>query len=160
MVYSLQTDSWKIHRYHGRYPEDRYHSVLVNNQLHWKWNVRKIPSFDLHDEQCTEVSLPPYDSRDLESRSLEVLDDCLCATISISPFCDDGEGYSDIWIMKEYGIEESWAKVYTFPYYEVIPLGRWNGGCEVLFSNYRDRVLFLWNSQLKTTREIDDLPMS
>lgn len=112
MVYSLRTDSWKILRYRGRYPEDRYHSVLVNNRLHWKWNGRKIPSFDPHDEQCREVSLPPCDSRDLESIRLGVLDDCLCATISISP------------------------------------------------SNYRDWVVFLLNSKLKSTREIDDLPMS
>lgn len=46
---------------------------------------------------------------------LGVLDGCLCACLSFSSDDDDNEGYSELWIMREYGIKESWEMLYSFP---------------------------------------------
>ncbi|XP_058203810.1 F-box/kelch-repeat protein At3g23880-like [Rhododendron vialii] len=111
MVYSLRTDSWRqIRGFPQFFPLDHFGTYL-NGALHWtrftKPNV--IICLDLANETFGEVLEPDY--RDgYSSRSLlNALNGCLCILCSY-------DYYSDIWVMKEYGIRESWTKLVVIPY--------------------------------------------
>lgn len=167
MVYSLRTDSWKIMKRRGKLKLSRDHNgdcVLVNNRLHWKLetddDILCILSFDLHDEEWSEVPMPNLSHASINvslssSLGLGVLDGSLC--VLSSGFSND-EDYTDVWMMREYGVEESWTKVYRFPYFGLKPLGSCSkDGREILFSKGYGDGVFIWNSELKMTMwEIDD----
>lgn len=80
--------------------------VFVDRCIHWlarrvtDYSV-VVAAFDLEEEKFCEV--PPHSSIDHDkilSDYLEVLGGCLC-------MCSN---HIDVWVMKEYGIEQSWAK--------------------------------------------------
>jgi len=68
-----------------------------------------IVSFDLEKESFQKV-LPPCDEVNTSNLILDVLRDFLCIIYG-----------NDVWIMKEYGIQESWTKLFTVPnkYYKL-----------------------------------------
>ncbi|KAI8566689.1 hypothetical protein RHMOL_Rhmol02G0061700 [Rhododendron molle] len=107
MVYSLRTDSWRII---GGYPRPLHVAGLgkfASGALHWiasSGSRRFIFSLDLARETYGEVSQPEY----VGSRrylTMDVLGGCLCMVCHY-----DGFGV-DLWVMKEYGIRESWTKL-------------------------------------------------
>ncbi|KAL0303034.1 UNVERIFIED_CONTAM: F-box protein CPR1 [Sesamum radiatum] len=113
-VYSLKTNSWRRikDRDGGSFNEG---GKFVSGKLHWSrksgqdlpWD---IVSFDLEREVYGVVELPMYQ----QSRcgpSLGVLDGCL------SMLCDYYSTQLDVWLLKEYGVRESWNKVVTVPYH-------------------------------------------
>lgn len=157
VLYSLRTQSWRELRYRGQCPSrDGANAVLVNGRLHWTlphWG--SVLSFDLHDEEWHEVPLPEYHHVDnFECVQLSVLDGCLCVTYSIRSSSSCNEIVSHVWVMKEYGVKESWTKLFTFPFLKVIPLGSTKGH-EVLFSKGLNLGLFLWNTEDKTMRDVE-----
>ncbi|XP_042037354.1 F-box protein At3g07870-like [Salvia splendens] len=83
--------------------------VFLNGNLHWvasDCNEKLwISCFDLETESFSYLSTPPI-SFELGS-GLSTLGECLC-------LCDQTlEEETVIWVMKEYGVEESWTKEYT-----------------------------------------------
>ncbi|KAL4362268.1 hypothetical protein GQ457_04G024960 [Hibiscus cannabinus] len=88
--------------------------VLVNGKLHWmsypdKNNAANlIMSFDLADEQFQEVPMPDCISSDRDLHELVVLRGCLSA-VSF----DEENKELEIWVMKEYGVRESWVKEFS-----------------------------------------------
>ncbi|KAF8041937.1 hypothetical protein BT93_A0516 [Corymbia citriodora subsp. variegata] len=89
---------------------------LVNNRLHWTtlkskyWSVGII-SFDLSDEQFKDVPTPKYMHFLAGWCTLTELGGCL-STIVLSK-----SGALEIWVMKEYGMEESWIMDYIIGSY-------------------------------------------
>lgn len=91
--------------------------TFLNSSLHWLAyrggydddDHRLVASFNLSNERFTYFSLPPHDSS-LPCYALGVLQGCLCA------ICDDID-YTDveIWLMKEYGVVNSWTKFVSIP---------------------------------------------
>ena len=81
---------------------------------------RMILSFDLATETYGEVLLPDGDHDKICSPTLDVLRVCLCVC-----FSDYRKGHWIVWLMKEYGVPNSWTKLVTIPY---IKLGicRWS----------------------------------
>jgi F-box interacting protein len=66
-----------------------------------------IVSFDLANESYQKILPPNFGGVDVcDLSALGVLRDCLCATTSSD----------EIWIMKEYGNQDSWTKLFTIPY--------------------------------------------
>ncbi|KAL8535109.1 hypothetical protein ACS0TY_010938 [Phlomoides rotata] len=59
------------------------------------------------------VEQPSYPKGD-SFPALGVIDGCFSVIIVL---CNDGfqECYFDVWVMKEYGVKESWVKVVTIP---------------------------------------------
>ncbi|KAG8390674.1 hypothetical protein BUALT_Bualt01G0108200 [Buddleja alternifolia] len=113
-VYSLRTNSWKkIEVFKDGLPFD-INGKFVSGKLHWgrrngsnsKWDV---VYFDLDSEICGTVEQPSYVEGGF-SPSLGVLGECLCV------LCDFPETSVDVWVLKRYGVKESWDKVVTVPY--------------------------------------------
>ncbi|CAN8230989.1 unnamed protein product [Cochlearia groenlandica] len=124
-VFSLKKNSWKrIKRvlpaiqllfyfyYHLLYR--RGYGVLACNSLHWVLPRRPgliglniIIRFDLATEEFGILEFP--ESLAHENIDIGVLDGCLCL------MCNHEFSYVDVWIMKEYEVEESWTKLFRVP---------------------------------------------
>ncbi|XP_055809425.1 F-box/kelch-repeat protein At3g23880-like [Solanum dulcamara] len=121
-VYSLKTNSWKrIKAFVNGYVYSNS-GVLLNGIIHWDsrphcdFNVdnSKIVYFDLVNEKQGKLDLPSYDENEY------VHWDLMSSKESLFGFCHcECQGAVDIWIMKEYGVKESWNKFASVPYYVV-----------------------------------------
>lgn len=116
-IYSLKGDSWRMIPYsHGGMCFSR-RSVFVNGKLHWTTHsfdqsVCKgggIVSFSLAYENWGKVEEPCYGGKESIS--------------DLGVFGNDFCGFShhlaigvDVWVMKDYGIKESWTKMCTITY--------------------------------------------
>ncbi|KAI8032185.1 F-box protein CPR1 [Camellia lanceoleosa] len=110
-VYSLRISSWGriedspyIHTPNGPSP-----GIFVNGALHWfassfvgSNNSTVIASLDLTYENYGDVPSPVDDFVLFEE--LSVLGGCLCMLVSRRCGC------KDVWVMKEYGVRDSWTK--------------------------------------------------
>ncbi|KAI3452957.1 hypothetical protein Pfo_009620 [Paulownia fortunei] len=115
-IYSLKTNSWKrIEDFKGGVPLDDS-GKFASGKLHFpatpgidldfRWN---IVSLDLKSEVYGMVEQPDYGEGYFDS-SLGVLGGCICV------LCNYQKTRADLWVLKEYGIKESWSKVVTIPY--------------------------------------------
>lgn len=125
-VYSANTHSWKTIAHpvrallHVRHPDQ---SVFVNGVCHWLgWvfspepdvfnddedyeAVYKILGFDIANENF--IILPVHEDTKSRGRDLGQLGGCLCV-LSREPDLSVG-----MWVMKEYGVAESWVKIFSF----------------------------------------------
>ncbi|CAA0833038.1 F-box protein CPR30 [Striga hermonthica] len=117
MIYSLKANSWKmIEDFKGGIPLDDT-GKFASGRLHFpatpglgerRWD---IVSLDLRNEAYGTVGQPEYRDGGMGS-SLGVLGDCLCVV------CDFEKVRTDVWVLREYGNEDSWYKVVTIPYVE------------------------------------------
>ncbi|MCD9646951.1 hypothetical protein HAX54_037208 [Datura stramonium] len=90
---------------------DRASGVLVNGALHWlacrtSEYSTVIAAFDLSDEKFSEVPGPTILKNNCFMCNLAALKGCLCISTSICPDKDT----ITFWMMKEYGVKESWTK--------------------------------------------------
>ncbi|GMN27844.1 hypothetical protein TIFTF001_001824 [Ficus carica] len=108
-VLTLGSSSWRSLGKAPQYVDQSPSRVLVNGRLHWlicplRYRPgRNIVSFDLADEQFKEVPKPDvvkFSSCDY----LVELKRCLSAVF----YAKYGE--LEIWVMKDYGVKESWVK--------------------------------------------------
>ncbi|PIN16737.1 hypothetical protein CDL12_10612 [Handroanthus impetiginosus] len=153
-IYSLKINSWTSINYHNNdfllYHNRQfllYHNndfllspgtgKFVSGNLHWirkkkdKWGWRwYITSLDLKNEVYGIVELPS-DLNDYSRPVLGVLNGCL------SMFCyyQDRE-YSDLWVLKHYGVLDSWSKIMR------IPTNPFREHIEVLFKCGLDLVVY------------------
>ncbi|KAL2931939.1 F-box protein CPR1 [Bienertia sinuspersici] len=156
-VYSMKANSWKcvenmnmrVHGLEMLIPVRWASSVLIdNNLLHWlvKYPAEiklSISCFNLENEQwAVNVTLPDFDVDHLDFDSVidwGVHDGCLCLSIDN---CDT----FDVWIMKEYRVQESWTR---------IPIDVSNGLYRrLIFPNVKgiiEEILFSITSHLKET---------
>nr|POE84702.1 f-box protein cpr30 [Quercus suber] len=83
-------------------------SVSLNGAFHWiveqNDGSESILAFDIANEKFRLYRKP----RNEDLPSLEVLGGCLCFIECCSEFPD----YNDFWLMKEYGDESSWTRIY------------------------------------------------
>lgn len=164
-VFSVKRNTWRAHMdlccvdlsFHDQ-------GCFLNGALHWiklGYMSSSIISFDLAQESFMEtVPLPhcePGDTKDLTSLGIGTTRNCL--------FVHSGPDTSDfnIWVMKEFGVRESWTKVLNIPS-EIIgrkhghgehclkPLCILHSG-EVLMEHDGNR-LVLYNPQVMTFRKI------
>ncbi|KAJ4704042.1 F-box family protein [Melia azedarach] len=71
-----------------------------------------IVAFDLGTEKFHALPMLDYANKDDFGHGqihldLANLEGCLCV------FCDYGFPYADVWMMKEYGVKESWTKLFS-----------------------------------------------
>lgn len=117
MIYSLRTDSWKrIEDFScgipfddtGRFASGKLHFAATSTvEFNSRWN---IVSLDLKSEAYGTVEQPDY-GESCSSSSLGLLGGCL------SVLCDYQNTRADVWVMKEYGVKESWTRVASIPYF-------------------------------------------
>ncbi|XP_076948076.1 F-box/kelch-repeat protein At3g23880-like [Bidens hawaiensis] len=113
-IYSLKGGNWKNAFLHGFQFHVDY-GKLCNGALHWAASRSSsypwtIVSFDLGNETCGEVLQPVYDAgrKDLRLGSLKEWLCVLCSYRGIS---------ADVWVMKDYGVKDSWTKLVFIPYF-------------------------------------------
>ncbi|KAK3036761.1 hypothetical protein RJ639_029726 [Escallonia herrerae] len=93
-------------------PYKLVNGVLVSGALHWV--VRRDPEskanlvcgFDLGSEEYRLIPLPEFSDEDFHM-SVNELGGCLCVV------CNYHFLYTDIWVMKVYGVKESWTKLFS-----------------------------------------------
>ncbi|XP_050364945.1 F-box/kelch-repeat protein At3g06240-like [Argentina anserina] len=155
-VFSLRASSWKVlpstsFRVCGR------HGAYLNGALHWiEENRRTILSFDLEEEKFHDMI--PLPDADIKFHSLRVVENCLCLfnhTVHQDVVCT-------IWLMKEYGVKQSWTQVIRclrkdFPegYRHVFmqPICFLESG-EVLINDLCARLLVLYDPVEKTFKNV------
>ncbi|KAL6497770.1 hypothetical protein OROHE_026920 [Orobanche hederae] len=122
LLYSLRSNAWKeIQPFPSGTSKPRANGVLVNGALHWMVypadsNLVHMPSaiicFHLSSSEYGEVPQPTkYNpAPTLEGVDLTALNGMLCAFFN---YCSsaDRDGLV-LWVMEEYGVEESWTKIY------------------------------------------------
>ncbi|XP_026420695.1 F-box/kelch-repeat protein At3g06240-like [Papaver somniferum] len=139
-VYPLGSDLWKtIEKIPYSFHEtvDRP-GLLFNGALHWigintTKNTQCIVSFDVNNERLTDLSIPEKTMKQVsipeetmkQDKHVGVLTGFLC--LSSTDKCR-----TDVWVMLDYGVKESWTKQFTFinkPYrkHEFNPLWIQNG---------------------------------
>ncbi|KAK3004585.1 hypothetical protein RJ639_018546 [Escallonia herrerae] len=143
-IYSLRLNSWK------RVRDCPYYlwwkvgfGVFASGVLHWVGSMKPSPrfsenvadliaGFDVATEEYQLVPQPDNLGKDFELR-LGVLRECLCL------ICNYKSSHSDIWVMKDYGVKESWTKLISvaqprdFGFFEsVTPLVYSKDGRQVL----------------------------
>ncbi|XP_059281497.1 F-box/kelch-repeat protein At3g23880-like [Lycium ferocissimum] len=120
-VYSLKQDSWKT--IGDCFPSQYYYvrgvTVFFNGCIHWltqreygKIRPRRLPivSFDVVKEVFQEFWLPNPTEREANCISPLHGSLCVCAK-STSPI--DTILDIEVWLMKEYAMEETWTKLYV-----------------------------------------------
>lgn len=115
-IYSLKTNSWRrIEDFKGGVPLDDS-GMFAQGKLHWSASPGEgfssgwdIVSLDLEREIYGMVEQPNYGQGDFTS-VLGVLGEC------ISVLCNYQKTRADVWVLKEYGVKESWTKVISIPY--------------------------------------------
>ncbi|PON58760.1 F-box domain containing protein [Trema orientale] len=123
-VYSLKSNTWKRV---GDFPYQGYKKygigVFASNSLHWMvardhqyQPSFSIAAFDLVTEEYRKISLPDKKVSwdDKFYTKLAELGGWLCV---VSIYVDDekaeASNYVDIWVMKQYGVKESWTKLFS-----------------------------------------------
>jgi F-box interacting protein len=119
---------------------------FVSGTINWLFSKesfckcpRFIVSFDLANESYQKILPPNFGGVDVCNLSaLGVLRDCLCVTSG-----------DDVWIMKEYGNQESWTKLFTVPYER-----------ELTTSHVRAKAVYIFEDDQVLLKFIgDDLPL-
>ncbi|KAL6184285.1 hypothetical protein ACLB2K_045689 [Fragaria x ananassa] len=126
-VFSVKANSWKVVKtpYLWPYPLwSKERGTHSNGAIHWvsqhepvifEPRVNVFYAFDLASEEFREIPLPVlvHNEYSLRLRMTLVrtpvlLGGCLCVMFR------DYDEYHDIWVMKEYGVHESWVKLFRF----------------------------------------------
>lgn len=116
-IYNLSTNSWR--RIKAVVPcvclVDNISAIFVNGASHWT-AIKKlydgckfILSFDHVDEIFREITLPNYNEETYPGVCVAEIRGLLSVAL-----CGMDFEFGCIWVMKEYGAVESWAKIYTF----------------------------------------------
>ncbi|XP_055961550.1 F-box protein CPR1-like isoform X2 [Mercurialis annua] len=96
-----------------------YMGVLVNGTLHWLVDTfyddgrsarHVIMGLDLETEEFQEVSHPGRNESFDIDMYIGVLGTWLCV------FVDHSKAGIDVWVMKEYRVQESWTKLFMIPF--------------------------------------------
>ena len=119
MIYTLGTNSWRM--IHGELPlpyDCCELLIFVSGAINWIALFSKndstnndlcVVSFDLVNESHRNFLQPNYGGEYDKDVSLGVLRDCLCIFARRCTF-------SSVWMVKEYGNEESWTELFRFHY--------------------------------------------
>lgn len=155
-IYSLTANSWKKAKdfpYLLPIHTSRW-GVYLNGALHTVAKPRGKPkvmimAFDLGKEEHYELPLPETRGLNRGSASVEVMGGCLAAVVP------GKKKSTEIWLMKEYGVKQSWMKLLRFdppiaqPCRDLRPLVYSKSGAEVLL-NYEGMCLNWYNLRKKT----------
>lgn len=107
-IQTLGTNEWRTV---GDAPlfQLRKSGVFLQGSLHrYSYRDNCLWSFHFGNEQFSPVTLPDEMKRERYTE-VSVYDSCLCFS-SMSENC----GQFEIWIMKEYGVKDSWVKQFVF----------------------------------------------
>ncbi|KAK9284699.1 hypothetical protein L1049_023875 [Liquidambar formosana] len=118
-IYTLGTASWRSTGFSQKSACPPRCDCLLNGSLHWVLyyggGLESICSFHIGNETFQTLPIPPlFDlcvcgghKRSIRGLNLGVFDGYLC-------ICGyDSKTHYGIWVMKEYGVQESWSKLFV-----------------------------------------------
>ncbi|KAK9949271.1 hypothetical protein M0R45_004804 [Rubus argutus] len=159
-IFSSRADSWKriesppAHPLIGDFSRTR--GSLTNEALHWlhillDTRVRNaVTAFDLGKEEFRQIALPLLGGETEFYRDVGVVfEGCLC--VSSYERRGDGVEYVQLWVMMEYDVPESWAKLFKFEMFN-------DHDClrrVPIF--YTDRGIIIWRSKREKCKTVDEL---
>ena len=133
-IYTLRTGAWRTITGHScQIIADQSFSVFLNGSIHWFGHTREhngdfhnansasrnvILSFDIGDEDFHKMAVP----KSLEevhrfNMKVAVLDGLL----ALVPYRDQAfGGFCSVWVMKEYGVAETWTKLFNINFGNVL----------------------------------------
>ncbi|KAK9932993.1 hypothetical protein M0R45_020208 [Rubus argutus] len=108
MVLTVGSGSWRHIGDSVMCDFDHQSGIYLNGYLHWVGlptnGSRFIYAFDVESECFQQIPLPPWTlDKNITKCNLGVLNGCLCITVRVS-------SYINVWVMKDYGVKESWTK--------------------------------------------------
>ncbi|TYJ20801.1 hypothetical protein E1A91_A08G021400v1 [Gossypium mustelinum] len=113
-VYSLRSNCWRRIKDVCFYLKfNREFGFLANNALHWmvfktpQSDNRNLVGFDLGSEEFRFVELPDFCLDKLFWFGIKAMGGDLCLTAT---YREINNVVVDVWIMKEYGVKQSWIK--------------------------------------------------
>lgn len=113
MVYSIKTECWRrIGDFQGGHPFWMDYGIFANGKLHWScWDkgCQSICSLDLATETYGQVDIPNFD--EYSKSILDVFQGSLCL------LCEKEYECTDVWVLQEYGVRESWIKLLSISVY-------------------------------------------
>ncbi|XP_051125747.1 F-box protein CPR1-like [Andrographis paniculata] len=143
-MYSLRSNSWKTiadfpyvlpgETNWGGYLNDTLHTFVESGN-----RSGSIMAFDLAKEEHYEFPKPEYNRADCCLVSVEVMQGYLTLAISRESI------NSEIWVMKEYGVKESWVKLLALVPLTSMPCQHL---CPLAYSKCGDKVLLVYNGAL------------
>ncbi|PON91357.1 F-box domain containing protein [Trema orientale] len=120
-VYSLKSKTWKRVADYPYYGVHHGSGVLVCNSLHWIMALRfpdstlayLVVAFDLVTEEYRQILLRDKKSKQINifNTTLTEFGGWLCELTKVTK--GDRVDHVDIWVMKEYGVRESWTKLFS-----------------------------------------------
>ncbi|XP_022723214.1 F-box protein CPR30-like, partial [Durio zibethinus] len=161
-VCSLKINRWrKIQDIPCVYSFPVADGVFATGALHWVLTQKVqlseknvIVALDLGAENFREVPQPEYKDK-IFQLNVGVLGGCLCAIANYDHV------RVDLWVMKEYGVKESWTKLFSIASEEVIgslrfvkPLAYSRSGDQVLLEH--DNINLFWYD-LKKKKKVNDV---
>ncbi|KAL3623303.1 hypothetical protein CASFOL_032119 [Castilleja foliolosa] len=161
-VYSLISDSWRnvgscpYYDYEWSGWGPRGPGVFLHGALHWTrflhpYGMDMIIAFDLGSEKYRQLPAPPLRRErtrlNVQNRYLHVLDGCLVVSdFCKSNFLEDELEHYDLWVMKDYGVEDSWIKLFSLEDeectsygigYKLRPVAYMKDKTQILLQNYQ-----------------------
>ena len=90
---------------------------FLNGAFHWscnwQWNIDGILTFNMEDESFQLIK-GPHSSTNYNQRSVWILKDTLTTMLSSVDFSRNSLGTVEVWLIKEYGVEDSWIMLQSF----------------------------------------------
>ncbi|KAK9285587.1 hypothetical protein L1049_024782 [Liquidambar formosana] len=159
-VFTLGGDDWKPKRKNPFWLRMQPCEASVNGALHWfaqakLFYAQIIVGFDLLDEVFRQIPIPHWSLNESNS-ILMVLGGCLSVVVYSG-------NYLDIWLMKEYGVKESWTKEITIRP-DILMDGNYRPLCILkngkILLEYANRQLLSYDPETKNYKKIkiDKLP--
>ncbi|XP_009592459.1 F-box protein CPR1-like [Nicotiana tomentosiformis] len=134
-VYELSTDSWReVDDVDQQLPYVHWNpcaELFYKGTSHWFGNTNTVVilCFDMSTETFRNIKMPDTcHSKDRKCYGLVVMKDSLTLICYPYPGCEiyPAIDFMEIWVMKEYGVNESWSKKYTItPLAIESPLAIW-----------------------------------
>ncbi|XP_062014456.1 F-box/kelch-repeat protein At3g23880-like [Rosa rugosa] len=161
MMYTLRTNSWRriqdfpLETSYMMVDSSAHAATHVNGALHWMarqgLNSWVIISLDLTTETYMEVPQPDFYGTPVEHIGIgESSTGCLCLNVHNGA----GSQSYDFWVMKEYGVRESWTISLKIPFVVVgiypKPVAWFSENGKILFN--RDGKLATYNAKKNSVR--------
>ncbi|XP_017257053.2 F-box protein CPR1-like [Daucus carota subsp. sativus] len=111
-IYSLKTNSWRrLKNISGHFQFWGAWGIFIGGALHWitvtPLGSPSILAFDLGVENYREVPMPRLQNNYCKNMNIVVFEESLCM-LEYHPFIR-----IDVWVMKEYGVGNSWCKLFS-----------------------------------------------
>ncbi|KAL6221125.1 hypothetical protein ACLB2K_008877 [Fragaria x ananassa] len=148
---------FSVHTWNPRWSVLHSHGILVNGEVHWLATKKvgheslvMIISIISAEEKVREIALPPNASTG--SIELGAFKDWLCIISAGYRTCNE------FWVMKEYGVRESWTKIQvSIPYCRLLHSGFWTDTHDLMVFDRSSFIMYNFSDETFWTLPIGNV---